>query len=62
MIRLGDQCEDKHRMQNQDQEISTHMGQIRVEKELEQEQSEWVQGNYHEKGHEGWYLALLAAS
>lgn len=62
MVSLGDQCENKHRMQSQDQETSTHRDQFRVKEELEQEQSEWVQGNYHEKGHESWHLALLAAS
>lgn len=62
MVSLGDQCEDKHRKQSQDQETGTHRDQFRVKEKLEQEQSEWVQGNYHENGHEGWHLALLAAS
>lgn len=60
--RMGDHCEDTHRMQRQGQETCTHRGQFRVNGEPEQEQSEWDQGNCHEKSHEGWYLTLFAAS
>lgn len=59
---MGDQCEDRHRMQSQDQETGTHRDQSRVNEKPEQEQSEWVhamKGDCHEKGPEGWYLALL---
>ena len=49
-------------MQSQSQEASTHRNQLGVNKEPEQEQSEWVQGYCHEKGPEDWYLDLLAAS